>query len=86
MNILEDAARIKLKKPKHRTVRLYTCDGCGKEFQWGEGCAWWPEKLTGRNKHYYDPDPQYYACSVECQEAVRKKHNLLPVREGEWPL
>jgi hypothetical protein len=49
---------------KPQTVRLWTCDVCGKVGTWGPGWLWFPAKRTNK---YHDPEPGMVVCSERCR-------------------
>lgn len=47
-----------------KTIRLHTCDNCGKESQWGDGWMRWDSMLTQEFGH------AVITCSDECRNEI----------------
>lgn len=51
------------------TARIYQCDNCGKQGEWGVG-QWWQHTYMHKKGLW---DEVVVACSLACVEEIKKK-------------
>lgn len=64
-----------------KPIRLWTCDGCGKEAQWGKGWSYWGQ-LACKGCGSESP-VEGVACSMKCRKAAKAKRSTPPTDQQE---